>query len=268
MGTANSQAFWAPPASAIRLQSAARLAPSERNCERLRKGLGRFVNCGNSERDYRALGAAFPDFWPVNITAPRTNPAAISRKPRSLGEWNKVNRRYWDPSLAWTPACHKVFLFYRDTLRDLWIKGSDIPPRYWMPQFLLGLSSEAERAFDYAKQGTLLSPPLKALGEAFSALLAEFPEATCLRQLHVGMRWSCGDFFILPENDFQRAIYLLFRQSWRARVCSRCETYFTANRPNQPFCGVACSLEVSRARKREWWEKHGDEWRKRKRGRQ
>jgi hypothetical protein len=267
MSAHDSQLFWEPAGSTIRLPRSTRLAPLGQERRWLRKGLVRFANCEDSNTDYKALGRAFPDFWPLTMMAPRSDASSISRKmPRTPADINRMNREHYetDVSLAWHPACHKVFLFYRDRLRDIWNDGADEPLKFWMPEFLLGISRQNEHAFDNARQSLRVAPPLTALGNAFSEVLMQFPKATCPTTLRVGMLWNRGDFYILPENGFQRAFYLLFRQSWRARICQHCGAYFIANRPNQPFCGTVCSSEVARARKRHWWRKNGERWRKRK----
>src|ERR1700694_5889946 len=66
--------------------------------DRLRKGLERFANCGDSEKDYQALGCAFPDFWPLRITVPSSEAPSISRKrsPRTLAEMHGITREHYD----------------------------------------------------------------------------------------------------------------------------------------------------------------------------
>jgi hypothetical protein len=78
--------------------------------------------------------------------------------------------------------------------------------------------------------------------------------------------WDEGVFFYEGGCDFQKALYLLFRQSWRARVCEQCEAKFIALRPAQKYCSTDCSEKMQRQLKRSWWAEHGEMWRgKRKR---
>src|SRR5450432_991459 len=42
--------------------------------------------------------------------------------------------------------------------------------------------------------------------------------------------WDEGVFRYQGGCDFQRALYLLFRESWRARLCEKCDAKFIARR--------------------------------------
>jgi hypothetical protein len=73
--------------------------------------------------------------------------------------------------------------------------------------------------------------------------------------------WGEGVFQYRGMCGFQRALSLLFRESWRARVCERCNTKFIARRVAQKYCTTDCSDEVQKELKREWWAEHGETWR-------
>ena len=193
------------------------------------------MNCGDSENDFQAIGRAFPDFWPVRIE-------------------NEGER------LDWHRACHILFLFYRDLLRDLWRGNQQIA---WLganrEEVLLGLSDENERVCQHVKQGGSLadlSLPFDLHG-AWQQILAQFPNALVEKGPRLQMRWRYGEFVLVPHNDFHRAFYLLFRQSWRARVCSGCKTLFIARKPKQKFCGTQCSAGSRLASMRKWWNRVG-----------
>lgn len=275
------QGFWAPGGATLRFPPRMRLAPSER--ERLWKGLERFVNCGDLEEDYQALGRAFPEFWPVRIWHyPLQEPGvfgsvgipAIAATPLLLSD-SDLDRQIEESlrlsesaELDWHKACHRLFLFYRDTLRTVW-KGDE--KAFWfcggMAEFLLGLSARNEEAYQGAKQNRYLPFSFTLPSELFHSwrdILDQFSTAVEEGQLTVDMLWGCGDFYLVPRNDFQRAFYLLFRQSWRARVCPRCKMFFVARRPKQAFCGTVCSAGSRLASKRKWWRSIGRKNRKRK----
>jgi hypothetical protein len=74
--------------------------------------------------------------------------------------------------------------------------------------------------------------------------------------------WDKADFVYIGACDFQRALYLLFRESWRARVCRKCPTKFIAKRAAQKYCSTVCSLAAQLEHKNNWWKKNGGEWRK------
>lgn len=73
--------------------------------------------------------------------------------------------------------------------------------------------------------------------------------------------WQTGAIRYQGACDFQRALYLLFRESWRARICERCEAPYIASRESQRYCSTDCSEEMQREVKRKWWAEHGREWR-------
>jgi hypothetical protein len=73
--------------------------------------------------------------------------------------------------------------------------------------------------------------------------------------------WDEGVFRYEGACDFQRALYLLFLDSWRARVCEKCEAKFIAARAAQKFCSTDCSEAMQREHERRWWAKHGKTWR-------
>lgn len=73
--------------------------------------------------------------------------------------------------------------------------------------------------------------------------------------------WTTGRIRYRGMCDFQRALYLLYRESWRARVCERCDACFIAKREGQRYCSTDCSEEMQLEVKRKWWAEHGKAWR-------
>jgi len=76
--------------------------------------------------------------------------------------------------------------------------------------------------------------------------------------------WDEGVFTYEGACDFQKALYLLFRESWRARVCGKCSAKFIARRAAQKYCSTDCSERMQRELKQQWWAEHGEAWRKRR----
>jgi len=76
--------------------------------------------------------------------------------------------------------------------------------------------------------------------------------------------WNEGHFWYEGNCDFQRALYLLFLDSWRARVCDKCGTKFIAARAAQKFCSTDCSEAMQREFRRRWWAEHGKAWRQKR----
>jgi len=81
---------------------------------------------------------------------------------------------------------------------------------------------------------------------------------------HFYVDWDEGVFSYQGACDFQRALYLLFRESWRARICEKCAIKFIARRVAQKYCSTDCSENIQRELKRKWWAEHGESWRKRR----
>jgi hypothetical protein len=258
----NSQGISTPASVTVRLSAGKHLAASDR--ERLWKGLERFVNCGDTEDDYWALSQAFWGFWPMmiyhlplldcRIFESQENNKPIA--PFSAAEVEEDRPR----SLSWAPECHKLFLFYRDTLRDVW---SGKETKAWFPggraEFLLGLTDLNEKARQQVEQRSP-SPDLDSpfeLYESWDHIVACFPTASVEAEHRLEMVWDHGAFLLAPISDFQKAFYMLFRQSWRARVCPRCNMSFVARKPKQTFCGTVCSAGSRLASKRKWWSNVG-----------
>jgi len=194
------------------------------------------VNCGDSLKDFQSLGAGpFRTFWPVKIEAAPDYP---TDEPIDL---------------AWRDACHLLFIGYRDTLRGIWygIKGSG---SLQVPIFLMGTTDRHENARKIALEYPPPHDDLPPLAVAWHEILKAFPGARRRDLQTIGANWKSGEFCLLSQNDFQQAFYLLFRQSWRARVCPRCRTFFIARKPKQIFCGTVCSAGSRLASKRKWWK--------------
>jgi hypothetical protein len=168
--------------------------------------------------------------------------------------------------LDWNPVCHKLFLLYRDTLRQLWLKEKNLHAELLRaPEFLIGIEitwhESARMSAEAAGKGLTLQQAClpSALVDAWIEILQAFPNAQYGSPAYVGVRWPSSDFIVLPKNDFQRAFYHLFRQNWRARLCPRCQDnrFFVARKPKQKFCGTRCSAGNRLASKRKWWRSVG-----------
>jgi hypothetical protein len=72
--------------------------------------------------------------------------------------------------------------------------------------------------------------------------------------------WRQGELVYEPENDFERAVYALFRNSALAKVCGNPECpapLFIAQRKSQCYCGEDCANVYQKEWKRNWWQKKG-----------
>jgi hypothetical protein len=214
-----------------------RLAIAER--KRLFRGLERFVNTDDSLAEYEALAKGWPGFWPHVLVDRQGNP------------------------LAWHDDCHALFLVFRNALRYVWTPWPDELKRGTLA-FLLGIGGE----FQTLEAGMpVLVPTPQGLNEAWGKVQSHHPSVSGTSRPLVHPRWMAGDLAYIPSNEFQTALYLLFQESWRAKVCAKCSTYFVASKPAQLYCGTACSGGVKRARTLKWWRAKGAAMRQAKKGR-
>lgn len=130
---------------------------------------------------------------------------------------------------------------YPHWLNQIWIGGETAP---YLP-ILLGI----EFAPGPAEEGTLEDSWIVGL-------------ATIPARFYTD--WDEGVFRYEGACDFQRALYLLFLDSWRARVCEKCEAKFIAARAAQKFCTTDCSEAMQREFRRRWWAEHGEAWRRKR----
>ena len=127
---------------------------------------------------------------------------------------------------------------YPDWIEQIWVGGEDQP--------YLGIML-----------GIQPTPKLEDLDpeEAAAAYLSS------MRPLLFQLDWTTNSIRYSGSCDFQRALYLLYRESWRARVCEVCEARFIAKRTAQKYCSTDCSESMQREVKKKWWAQHGKEWR-------
>jgi hypothetical protein len=255
------------------------LAPAER--ERLLLALESFVNLGDGLEDFLAFGKQNPEFFPFEILDEATRSLKPLAPPCVEGRANMTEALYWALAgklgearriadteadvahgevkiwtrvVSWEPACHRLVLFYRDLLRSAcWPTVLNPSDAFTGDTFLILLG---------------IDPPA-GIGdwvEAFKEIQAAYPAAEAVApqfsRLHAA--WKTGTFEYTPDNDFQRAVYILFREGWRAKMCVRCSRRFIASKPVQSYCSTKCSGEAKRERNLAWWNSKGKKWRKRR----
>jgi len=196
--------------------------------ELLYNGLERIVNAGNSESDYLEIAKMYDSFWPLDTQDPNTG------------------------LIRWHPAAHDLFLVFRDYLRKIWITDRESLESGRL-EVLLGL----DMIFADHPEKEFLSFQKRALHEAWAKLRETFPNIGVGSRPTVAPNWGTGIFSYAPINDFQRAVYQLFLESWRAKTCSRCLKHFIAEKPAQIYCSTACSGGVKLRRSLDWWNRVG-----------
>jgi hypothetical protein len=72
--------------------------------------------------------------------------------------------------------------------------------------------------------------------------------------------WKRGEITYEPQNEFERALYALFRNSSLAKICANAECtapYFIARRTTQRYCSLDCAEVFQQKWKLDWWKRVG-----------
>jgi len=211
-----------------------RLAKEER--ARLFEGLERIINAADSPEACSDLALAAPSFWPIDTVG--------GTKP-----------------IRWDPAAWPLFIAFRNYLRKLWVgdvikDGTDhvfLDGVYL--NYLLGLDIK----FASYEPGQYIDAilPNRAFTDAWDALKQKYPEAFVSTSAIVVPCWAGGQLTYVSANDFQKALYELLPESWRAKVCRLCTRYFIADKNAQAYCSTDCSGGNKRIRGRTYWRDKG-----------
>jgi hypothetical protein len=207
---------------------------------RLFRGLERFTNTGDSIEEYKVLAKAWPSLWPLNL---------------------RDSRDSQERPLAWSDMCHALFLVYRDVLRRVWASEREAVLGGPSVGFLLGIGGQ----FDAIAGG--ISVGIPKLNEVWNKIRNACPGAFVASSALVWPEWRSGDFTYYTGSEFELALYSLFRESWRAKVCARCSTYFVAQKPPQLYCSVECSNATHQKSALKWWRETGAKRRASQKGR-
>jgi hypothetical protein len=198
------------------------------------KGLERFANADDSPEGYQALAKAFPSFWPLPLEDRKGN------------------------DLSWHADAHRLFLFYRDSLRDLWIRNPATVRGGIQILLLFGIVGHPD--MENLLSGKVLFSV--TLDVALSRLRNLHPELRLPDSSSLAFfwpDWTGGRVEYVSRTDFQRSLWLLWSESWRAKVCLKCSTYFLAQKPAQLYCSVSCSNAAHRASSLNWWKQKGSQ---------
>jgi hypothetical protein len=194
------------------------------------RGLERFANTGDSMDAYQAMAKAWPSFWPL---------------PIQNGDGQ---------NLAWHAEAHPLFLFYRDTLRQFWTRSPVALQDGYRIRLLFGTVMDIGLLF---ADSPLFCVPFQ---NAVAELKYSYPDLSLPNIQPVAMfwpNWNTGSVEYLSQTDFQAAIWSLFRESWRAKVCASCSMYFFAEKAPQLYCSVSCSNAAHQSSSLKWWREKG-----------
>jgi len=188
-----------------------------------------FANIGDNIEDLHSYRRQHPGFEPIEIR----------RGQRQL------------PHAGSSEALHPLILGLRDILRLVWRHDADDHP--WFLDILLGLDCGIYREGLRQYEADPKFPGL--FSEEALRCLHPYREQIIYSEIH--SRWRTGDFEFSSASLFHKAVYQLFRESWRARICPQCARYFIAGKPPQLYCSTPCYGNAKRKRDLKWWRTEG-----------
>jgi hypothetical protein len=189
--------------------------------------LEQFANLPNTIEAHADFGSRYPDFLPVTFY------------DRELGEKSR------ECPVGWQSEFYEVFKIFQDLLRDVWKHGD--PSQL---AILMGIA-------DWKAEPRFIDDVLQGHRSRLKKARARIPEKYFAIEAAVTPDWRLGSFRYDAETDFRKAMYALFRQSWRAKVCPKCEKYFVAAKPARFYCSTECYGLAKSDRDIEYWRTSG-----------
>jgi hypothetical protein len=230
--------------------------------------LEEFVNTGDSSAEWSRLKKHWPDLLPAEVydlpfdrvqelnqqlvTANASDPPA---------DWGPLGK-----GMSYSPQRDGIVrvtlppLELRSQLRRLWRdpqSANEILPVCFTVKHRplpsgVGLTAQAESVrwelYRYAGKG-------KDYGEL----------RTLMRSFALKVDWACGRLVPEFETKFQRACYVLLKNSARAKFCQGPDClapYFIAHRATQKYCSPDCLKPIQKKWKLDWWNQTGSKRRK------
>jgi hypothetical protein len=210
--------------------------------------LERFVNLDDDPLNWENFGQEYPEFLPAQFTVDLAR--AEDEEPK--------------PELApYEPEFYELFRTFRDMLREVWKSGSETGLA-----ILLGVDPVAwqiiTRKIGAHPEEQLFGGPYIAIEQAMANISTSFRSgpSNLFYPSNLAPDWRTGTFRYEPDTEFRRAVYTLFRQSWRAKICPRCMKYFIGDKPPQMYCSTKCYGAAKRDRDLQLWRTTGSERRR------
>lgn len=196
--------------------------------------LEKFANLDSHLSAFEAFALEHPTFAPVQFYD-----AALSEKAQNH-------------PVGWRPDFYGLFRIFRDLLRDVWERGSN-------PELavLLGIDARAWQIISRQTKAGFLDSVFGGYEASLQKEMPAISENYFAVPSRVYPDWKSGSFRYEADTDFRRAVYELFRQSWRAKVCPDCCKYFIADKPPQRYCSSKCYGAAKLHRDREFWRRKG-----------
>jgi hypothetical protein len=207
--------------------------------------LERFVNLDDDPQTWKKFFEEYPEFFPVEFWV----------------DWMRAEEE--EPRLersTYEPGFYVLFRTFKDMLREVWRSGSasklaillGVDPAAWQIITRKNRAPEEEKLF---------GGPYIEIERAMTKIPSHFrsgPNSLSFAS-NLAPDWRTGTFRYDPDTEFHRAVYALFRQSWRAKVCPRCAKYFIGDKPPQVYSGTKCYGDAKRDRDLEFWRSVGSE---------
>ena len=225
----------------VPLQVSNRRAGKDPQLELLFYWLERFVNLADDLKAFQGLAEECPDFLPVRFY-----------------DANRKEEAQKHP-VGWQPDFHELFRVFRDMLREVWERGSNSELAV-----LLGTDGTSTEIINREAPPSVLHAVLGGYQASLRMAVSGIPKGYFVLPNKILPDWRLGIFRYAADTDFRRAVYELFRQSWRAKVCPKCEKFFVANKPPQRYCSTTCYGAAKRDRDLEFWRNVGSNLRKKR----
>lgn len=200
------------------------------------QGLEDFVNVGDGVENYRALGRNWSTLWPL---------------PLEDGEGK---------DLSWSDDAHGLFIYFRNILRRLWARDPRVMRNGFHLHLVFGTISWAEIQ-EFLGESSSSDPNLDfaitPLRNLFPKLRLRVTRSGALPLAIFWPDWQSGVIRYASQTEFQRAVWLLFQESWRTKICPQCSRYFIAQKSAQMYCCSDCSRAAHQESSLRWWREKG-----------
>jgi hypothetical protein len=234
-----------------------------------------FANLGDTLDDLRKFRLEqptfFPDYlaewiyrstenWMILSTLPDTPDEQLKETLRRRFNLNPDDCENW-PEMAQLYRADGIdippLLFYRDLLRAIWRRED---PDGSCLKYLLGFEEGKLPDVEGGKELWLFGLPPEPAPEPFMTYRIKEKQVTQYAGLPCGtpvvdsstgvISWSFG-------CPFQRAVYDLMQERWRAMVCPECGKYFIAYKTAQKYCSTKCTGERKQKKALEYYHNRG-----------
>src|SRR5258708_5842217 len=170
-----------------------------KNSEALFSRLEQFANLSDDARAYEVFAQQHLDFLPVMFYDYELGQAAR------------------DSPVGWRTEFHELFRVFRDLLREVWKHGGNAELA-----ILMGTAEWAWKVINREAEPGTLDAIFRGYETRLKEASARIPAKYFAVPAKVYPDWSVGTFRYKADTQFREAMYLLFRQSWRAKMCPRC----------------------------------------------